>query len=178
MFIIIFLILGILILVVQTTILQLLPVWLGKPDILFLLIVYISCQADILRGSVVILLLGLLMDVFSGIFLGLYPVIYLLVFVFIKGISRKVAINEFAYQVPLAVISYLFVSIGMFLFFFSLAPETPPQWSWGTILLQLLMLAVIGAPVFGILDSIMNVYRSLSASGRLPGSKSANRFRQ
>lgn len=177
MYIIIFLILGILILVLQTTFLQLLPPWLGKPDILFLLIVYISCQSDILRGSVLILLLGLLMDVFSGVFLGLYPVIYLLVFAFIKGISRKIAINEFAYQVPLAVISYLFVSIGMFLFSFSLAPDTPPQWSWGTILLQLLMLAVIGAPVFGILDIIMNVYRSTAATGLLPGSKSSNRFK-
>jgi len=72
MFIAIFLILGILILVLQTTFLQLLPVWLGKPDILFLLVVHISCQPEIFRGSVVILLLGLLMDVFSGVFLGLY----------------------------------------------------------------------------------------------------------
>ena len=65
MFILIFLILGILILVLQTTFLQLLPAWLGSPDILFLLIVYISCQADIFRGAFVILLLGLLMDAFS-----------------------------------------------------------------------------------------------------------------
>ena len=177
MFIVIFLILGILILLLQTTFLQLMPAWLGKPDIIFLLIVYISCKSDILRGLVVVLLLGLLMDVFSGVFLGLYPVIYLLVFAFIKGISRRVAINEFAYQVPLAVISYLFVSTGMFLFSFSLAPDTPPQWSWGTIILQLLMLTVIGAPVFGIFDSIMNFYRSTSASGRLPGIKRSNRFR-
>jgi len=178
MFIIIFLILGILIIVMQTTFLQLLPAWLGKPDILFLLIIYISCKSDILRGSVVILMLGLLMDVFSGVFLGLYPVIYLLVFAFIKGISRKIAINEFAYQVPLAVISYLLVGTGMFLFSFSLAPDAPSQWSWGTMLLQLLMLAVIGAPVFGIFDSIMNFYRSTSASGRFPGSKRSNRFKQ
>ena len=178
MFIIIFLILGILILVLQTTFLQLLPAWLGKPDILFLMIIYISCQSEILRGSVLVLLLGLLMDVFSGVFLGLYPVIYLLVFAFIKGISRKIAINEFAYQVPLAVISYLLVGTGMFLFSFSLAPDAPSQWSWGTMLLQLLMLAVIGAPVFGIFDSIMNFYRSTSASGRFPGSKRSNRFKQ
>jgi len=177
MFIIIFLILGILVLVVQTTFLQLLPAWLGNPDILFLLIVYIACQTEILQGAVLILLLGLLMDVFSGIFLGLYPVIYLLVFAFIKGISRRISINEFAYQVPLALISYLLVSIGMFLFSYSLAPDTPPQWSWGLILLQLLMLAVIGGPVFGIFDAIMNFYRSLAASGRLPGTKSINRFK-
>jgi rod shape-determining protein MreD len=177
MFIVIFLILGILILVLQTTFLQLLPVWLGKPDILFLLIVHISCQSEMLRGAVVVLLLGLLMDVFSGVFLGLYPVIYLLVFAFIKGISRRVALNEFAYQVSLALISYLFVSIGMFLFSYSLAPDTPPQWSWGAIVLQLLILAIIGGPVVGIFDSITNFYRSTSASGRLPGTRSVNRFK-
>ena len=178
MFIILFLILGILILVLQTTVLQLLPAWLGKPDILFLLVVYISCQAELFRGSVLILLLGLLMDVFSGVFLGFYPVIYLLVFAFIKSISSRVAINEFAYQVPLALVSYLFVSIGMFLFTFSLGPDAPPQWSWGTILLQLLMLAVIGGPVFAFFDAVLNYYRSISAAGRLPGTRSANRFKQ
>ncbi len=173
----VFLIIGILILVLQTTFLQLLPAWLGKPDILFLLIVYIACQVDILRGAFIILLLGLIMDAFSGVFLGLYPVIYLLVLAFIKGISRQISINEFAYQVPLAVISYLLVSIGMFLFSFILAPESPPQWSWGIILLQLLILAVIGTPVFGIFDSIMNFYRSSSASGRFLGTKRSNRFK-
>jgi rod shape-determining protein MreD len=177
MFIVIFLILGILILVVQTTFLQLLPAWLGQPDILFLLIIYIACQEEILAGAVVILLLGLLMDVFSGVYLGLYPVIYLLIFAFIKGISRQITINEFAYQIPLAVIGYLLVSIFMFIFSYLLEPDSLPQWSWGTIILQLLMLAVIGAPVFGVFDAIMNFYRSTSASGRFIGSKSSNRFK-
>jgi rod shape-determining protein MreD len=177
MFIIVFLILGIFILVLQTTFLQLLPVWLGKPDILFLLIVYIACQVDIFRGALIILLLGLFMDAFSGIFLGLYPVIYLLVLAFIKGISRRVAINKFAYHVPLAVISYLFVSIGMYLFSFFLAPDSPPQWSWGTILLQLLILAVIGTPVFGIFDNIMDFCRRSSVSERFLGINRSNRFK-
>jgi len=177
MFVIIFLLLGIVILVLQTTFLQLLPDWLGKPDILFLLVVYVACQTDIFRGAFVIFLLGLLMDVFSGVFLGLYPVIYLLVLAFIKGISRKVAIDKFAYHVPLAVISYMFVGMGMYLFSFFLAPDSPPQWSWGTILLQLITLAVIGIPIFGIFDNIMDYCRSISASGRFPGTSRSNRFK-
>ena len=177
MFVIIFLLLGISILVLQTTFLQLLPAWLGKPDILFLLVVYIACQADIFRGAFVIFMLGLFMDAFSGVFLGLYPVIYLLVLAFIKSISRHVAINKFAYHVPLAVISYLFVGIGMYLFAFFLAPDSPPQWSWGTMLLQLLIIAVIGIPVFGIFDNIMDFCRSSSVSGRFLGINRSNRFK-
>jgi rod shape-determining protein MreD len=178
MFVIIFLILGILILVLETTFLQLLPAWLGKPDLLFLLIVYVACQADFFKGALVVLLLGLIMDSFSGVFLGLYPVIYLLVFAFIKGVSRQVAINQFAYQVPLAVICYLLVGVGMFLVSFFLAPESPPQWSWSAMLLQLLILAVIGTPVFGIFDSVSNFYHSSSASGRFLGTKRSNIFKQ
>jgi len=177
MFIVIFLILGIFILVMQTTLLQFFPVWLGKPDILFLLIVYIACQGNNLQGAVVVLMLGLLMDVFSGVFLGLYPVIYLLVFVFIKGVARQVAINEFAYQVPLAVISYLFIGIGMFGFAFYMAPDSLPQWPWEKVLLQLLILAVIGIPVYAIFDAIMSFYRKSTASGRLPGTRSSNIFK-
>lgn len=177
MFIAIFLILGILIIILETTFLQFLPIWLGKPDILFLLIVYISCQAENIGGLVLIFLLGLLMDVFSGVFLGFYPVVYLLVFAFIKGIARKIAINQFAYQIPLALISYLLVSICMFFFSYALEPDMVPQWSWGALLLQLLMLAVIGGPVFALFDTIVDLYRSTLATGRLPGSKSANRFK-
>ena len=177
MFFLIFFSLGISIIVLQTTILQLLPAWLGKPDILFLLVVYIACRGDMLRGALAILVLGLFMDVFSGVYLGLYPVMYLLVLSFIKGISRRVAINEFAYQVPLAVIAYLFVGIGMFFLALIMAPDSPPQWSWGTMLLQLLIIAVIGTPVFGLFDTIMNFYLSSSAAGRLLGSKRTNRFK-
>jgi len=177
MFIFIFLLLGIFILVLQTTFLQFFPDWLGKPDILFLLIVYLACQGGVLQEVVVVLLLGVLMDVFSGVYLGLYPVIYLLVFVFIKGVARRIAIHEFAYQVPLAVISYLFIGIGMFIFSFYMGPDHLPQWPWGKVLLQLLILAVIGTPVFAFFESIKNIYRKSSAAGRLPGTRSTNIFK-
>jgi rod shape-determining protein MreD len=177
MFIIVFLILGILVLVMQTTFLQFLPAWLGQPDLLFLLVVYVACQADFFKGALVVFILGLLMDTFSGVFLGLYPVTYLLVFAFIKGVSRQIAINQFAYQVPLAVISYFLVGTGMFLIAFFLTPESPPQWSWGAIILQVLILAVIGTPVFGFFDSMSNFCRSSSASGLFIGMKKSNRFK-
>jgi hypothetical protein len=45
------------------------------------------------------------------------------------------------------------------------------------MLLQLFIIAVIGTPIFGIFDSIMSLYRSISAAGRLPGARKANRFK-
>ena len=178
MFVFVFLVLGMITLVFQTTLLQLLPSWLGRPDLMFLFIVYIACRAGIIKGAFRVLVMGFLMDVFSGIFLGLYPVIYLLVFAFIKGISRQIAINEFAYQVPLALISYLLVNTGMFVVSFMLAPDSPPQWSWRGIILQLVMLAVIGIPFFGFLENIMNHLGTGSMSRRLLGARHGNRFNE
>jgi len=177
MFILTFFVLGIITLVLQTTLIQLLPAWLGRPDLMFLLIVYVACRADIIKGAFLILVMGFLMDVFSGVFLGLYPVIYLLVFAFIKGISRQISINEFAYQVPLALITYLLVNTGMFLVSFMLTPDSPPQWSWGGLLLQLIMLAVIGIPVFGFFESIMLHLGTGSMPRRLLGARHGNRFK-
>ena len=177
MFVLTFFILGIITLVLQTTLVQLLPAWLGRPDLMFLLIVYIACRAGIIKGAFLVLVMGFLMDVFSGVFLGLYPVIYLLVFAFIKGISRQISINEFAYQVPLALISYLLVNTGMFLVSIMLAPDSPPQWSWGVILLQLVMLAVIGIPVFGFFESIMRHLGIGSVPGLFLGARHGNRFK-
>ena len=177
MFVFIFFSLGIATLVIQTTLLQLLPPWLGKPDLMFLLIVYIACRPEIIKGAFLVLVMGFLMDVFSGVFLGLYPVIYLLVFAFIKGVSRQIAINEFAYQVPLALISYLLVNTGMFVISLILAPDSPPQWSWGGMILQLIVLAVIGIPVFGIYDGIMKNFVSGSIPRRFLGSRHGNRFK-
>ena len=177
MFVFIFFFLGIVTLVIQTTLLQLLPPWLGKPDLMFLLIVYIACRPEIIKGAFLVLVMGFLMDVFSGVFLGLYPVIYLLVFAFIKGISRQIVISEFAYQVPLAVISYLLVNTGMFVISFGLAPDSPPQWSWGEMILQLLMLTVIGIPVFAFFDGIMRYFVSGSRSRHFLGAGHGNRFK-
>ncbi len=176
MFVFVFLFLGMITLVFQTTLLQLVPSWLGRPDLMFLLIVFIACRAGIIKGAFVVLVMGFLMDVFSGIFLGLYPVIYLLVFAFIKGISRQIVINEFAYQIPLALISYLLVNTGMFIVSFMLAPDSPPQWSWRGIILQLVMLAVIGIPFFSFLENTMNHLGTGSMPRRLLGSKPGNRF--
>jgi rod shape-determining protein MreD len=177
MFIVISLALGIATLVIQTTLLQLLPAWLGSPDLMFLLVVHIACRPEIIKGAIIVLVMGFLIDVFSGVFLGLYPVIYLLVFAFIKGVSRQIAISEFAYQVPLALISYLLVNTGMFVISFILAPESPPQWSWGGMMLQLIVLAVIGIPVFGIYDGIMRNFVSGSIPRRLLGARHGNRFK-
>ena len=177
MLIINFLLLGVVLLIAQTTIFQMMPQWLGRPDLLFLLVIFLAYRIDIIRGAALTFMLGLLMDIFSGIFLGLYPVVYLLIFFFLKAISRHVAFGESAYQGPLVAASYLLATTGLFVFATILSPDNTPNWSWGIILLQVLLISVISIPLFGLFDYV-RMKTPKKISGWQPFSKnSGNRFR-
>lgn len=177
MFVAIFFALGIILLILQTTLLQVLPEWVGKPDILFILIVFIAVRMDVFKGAVLVLLFGLLMDIFSGIYLGLHPVIYLMLFFTLNGVTRHLAINETVHQVPIVTISYLLTCSGIFIFASMLSPENDLEWSWGRVLLQMVILAIITAPLFNLYTFVLSFFEDSSKlSYFLRKPKSGNRF--
>lgn len=155
MLIISFIVFGFFIFTLQTTLFPLLPTWIGRPDLVFLLVVFLAYRFDTIKGAALVFFIGLLLDVFSGIFLGIYPTIYLLIFFVLKMLSRHIA-NEATYQAPLAVISYLFSACCVFIISSLLAPEIQLDWSWRTMLLQILMLAIIAMPFFLLCELYMN----------------------
>lgn len=172
-----FLILGVFLLVLQTTLLQILPPWLGRPDMLFVLIVFLAFQVDIIRGAILVFLLGLINDVFSGIFLGLYPIVFLLVFFSIKAAAKNIAFKESIYQAPLAAASYLVTCSAVFVITVVLGPDNPPQWSWGVVTLQVLLTAVIALPLFSIFDFLLRTLSRKKIGPYVFKTKSDNRFR-
>jgi rod shape-determining protein MreD len=147
-----FLMVGIGLLILQTSIFPLLPVWLGRPDPLFVLIVYAALRLEIYQGAILTLVFGLLLDIFSGPFLGLYPVIYLTLFVILKTMAANLTIHETVHQVPLTLASYLFACVGLFVFASLLMPEDTLAWPWRGVLLQLFLLAILTIPLFQIYD--------------------------
>ena len=173
----VFFFLGVFLLILQTTLFQILPEWAGKPDLLFVLIVFLAIRVDVIKGAVLVLLFGLLMDIFSGIYLGLHPVIYLMLFFALNGITKHLAINESIHQVPLVVISYLLACNGIYIFASILSPDNDLVWSWSRLLLQIVILAIITAPLFKIYGwtlSLLENRSNLSSPWRK--SKSGNRF--
>lgn len=145
-----FFLLGILLLTLQTSLLISLPEWLGRPDPLFVLIVFVAARLELVHGAIVLLLLGLVMDIFSGVFLGLYPIVYLLLFFGLQSLSKRLIIQEVAHQIPLVLTCYLFVNSLLFIIATLLAPENDLVWNWKKILLQMLLLAVISLPLFSL----------------------------
>lgn len=150
--VVVFLIIGALLLVLQTSLIPMLPAWLGKPEFLFLLIVFIPSRMGVIPGASVAFLLGILSDVYSGIYLGLFPITYLLIFFILKGIYRFVAVNETFYQAPIVAVTYLLTCGGIFIAAMLLGDGNQPQWTWDAVLVRTLLVAILTMPFFSLFD--------------------------
>ena len=148
MFISTFFILGVFLLTLQTSLFQSFPDWFGRPDLLFVLFIFLATRSHTYQGAVLALLFGTLMDIFSGVYLGIYPLLYLALYVTLKTLSRHFMLNDQTYQAPLVAVSYLIFNIGIVVFSIILATGNELMWAWGQVLLQMLVLSVITLPLF------------------------------
>ncbi|MDZ7642652.1 MAG: rod shape-determining protein MreD [Desulfurivibrio sp.] len=174
----VFLVFGYLLLVLQTTFFHLLPGWLGRPDLLLLLLIFIALYLEVRRGLLLVLLLSLAMDVFSGSHLGVYPLVYLALFTVIRLLCRNLAIQDSIHQVPLVMISYLGVTAALPLLITMLSAASVTSWSWPLVLQNVLILGVLCLPFFHLcrrLQLLLEQRPPLSWSLFQP--RGANRYR-
>jgi rod shape-determining protein MreD len=169
--------LGVFLLILQTSLLTILPEWIGSPDPFFVLIVFVAIRLKLVHGAVLILVLGLIMDIFSGIFLGIYPITYLLLFFLLHGLSRRLAIHEVFHRIPLVIVSYLFVNSLLYSFASYLAPENELLWNWKEILMEIILLAVITLPLFTLFESFDTFLTPKKAAQFFLRPKNKNTFR-
>ncbi|HET97150.1 MAG TPA: rod shape-determining protein MreD [Desulfurivibrio alkaliphilus] len=139
---------GIIFLVLQTTMFHRFPAWIGQPDLLFLLLVFVALQLGTFRGLVLTLLLGMMLDIFSGVHLGVYPLAYLLLFSVIKAISRNLALKDSVHQVPLVMVGFLGFAACVHLLVSLLSPENETYWAWPQLLQHIVILGVACLPFF------------------------------
>ncbi len=155
-----FLLAGIVSIVLQTTIFQFLPDWIGKIDPLFILIVFLGLRLDYLPGTVISIILGLIMDIFSGIFMGLYPLLYLFLFLIIKTITQKLIIEEHLYKMVLVGMSFLLSGSGVWIIINTfIDPEGIFPWSWGAVCIQALLTGAISFPFFFVYQKVWSFTR-------------------
>lgn len=161
-----FLLVGIVSIILQTTVFQFLPDWIGKIDPLFILIVFLGLRMDYLPGTVISIILGLIMDIFSGIFMGFYPLLYLLLFLIIKSITQKLIIEEHLYKMALVGISFLLSGSGVWIIINTfIDPEGIFPWSWEAVCIQALLTAAISFPFFFVYHKVWSLSRAKKKSG-------------
>lgn len=176
MLITVFIILGSFLLVIQSSTLTLMPKWIGSPDLLFLLVLFIATKMDICRGIILVMIYGLMMDVFSGVILGLYPTVYLGLFISIQYLSRHIMTDEPAHQPLLAALSYLACSGAVYLGTAVFSPNFTIYWGWRDLLLEMFILAILVLPVFQVFDRLILATNSDQNRFLFLRKKSGNRF--
>lgn len=172
-----FIILGTLLLVLQTSILPIMPGWFAKIDPLFVLVVFVSVRLDPYRGALLVIYFGMLTDIFSGIYSGLHPVVYLALHFTINLLSRPLVLNEPPHQIPLVLSSYLFVLSLTHMITTFLSPEAVSLWNWKEIFVRLLLLTLITMPLFSLYDFSMTRLSPKKALEILIKPRNKNRFR-
>jgi rod shape-determining protein MreD len=140
--------LGIALIVAQTTLLEYLPLWLGRPDFVFILVAFTAYRFAWIPGIVLVFALGWVMDVVAGIYLGLYPLICLLTFAALKLLTNKSPVKESTYQIPLVGVSHLLLQMFFFFVYSIILPEMVPEWSWFRTLERTLLVVVSAIPLF------------------------------
>lgn len=172
-----FVALGLVLLSIQTTVFSLFPDWLGKPDLVFILLVFVAYRFNWLAGLFLAFCLGWMMDVVSGMFLGTYLYMALLVFCLVKFFTQNSPVKETAYQVPLVGLSYFVLQCLFYIFFLFTQPGVLPPWAWGRVVQETFILLVAAIPCFVLFNWMYEKISLHRLASKMKKRSPANRFR-
>ena len=174
---ILFLLVGVFLIVMQTTVLQSLPAWFGFPDFVFILVAFIAFRFDWLRCCLLSFILGWMMDVVSGIYLGMFVFKYLILFSIIHLVTRNSPVKESAYQVPLVGVSYFLIQLGFYAALMLSAADLIAPWSWNRMAMETIILVIATVPCFLLFNSLYEYVHNRRTITRVVRKRGGNRFR-
>jgi rod shape-determining protein MreD len=172
-----FLLIGMLLVVVQTSVLQTLPAWFGFPDLVYILVAFIGFRFDWLRGGILAFALGWMTDVMTGIYLGVFVIKYLSVFLVINLLTQNSPVKESAYQVPLVGVSYFLAQIGFYALLSVATADLVAPWSWNRTGRETIILMIATIPCFILFNSLYEYLLKRRVVPRVVRRKGGNRFR-
>lgn len=178
MIVFVFIALGLLLIVLQTSIFMIHPLWVATPDLYYILVAYLAYRFDLLRSLIVIFPLSWTLDVFSGVVLGMYPAICFGTFLLLKILSVKVPLRESFYQVPMIGVSFLVVSKIVYLGISLFEPGVLAPWSWPEMLIRTGIIILLAFPLFRLFDYISTRMQRSFIPYRLLRVRAGNRYRQ
>lgn len=174
----VFFLLGTFFIILQTTLFQSFPGWIGVPDLVFLQIVFMAIHLRVYEGAFLTLVFGVMLETLSGYFLGLYALAYLLIFTITKGLSAALSINEANHQPPIVALGYLLANGFVYICSVMLANVDQSSWDWGGLLQRVLIVIVLVVPVNHFFNLILDFCdRGIEKKQLFFYRKSGNRYR-
>ncbi len=159
---------GVLLIVVQTTLLEYLSLSAGRPDLLFVLIAFIAYRFAWIPGILLVFSLSWVLDVVASIYLGLYPLVCLLLFAGLKTLTNKSPVKESTYQIPLVGVSYLLMQIFFYFINSLLLPDMLPEWSWIGVLQRTVLAVLAAIPLFILFNRLYEYFQQRRLRGKPP----------
>ncbi|MDW7772714.1 MAG: hypothetical protein SCH71_07465 [Desulfobulbaceae bacterium] len=178
MTVLVFIVLGILLIVLQTSVFMIHPLWVAAPDFYFILVAFLAYRFDLLRSLIIIFPLSWIMDVFSGVVLGMYPAICFGAFLLLKTLSVKVPLRESYYQMPLIGVGYLVVAKIVYFGISLFEPGVLVPWSWPEMLIRAGLMILLAFPLFRFFEYISKRLQHNFIPYRLLRVRAGNRYRQ
>ncbi|CAK8717414.1 MAG: rod shape-determining protein MreD [Candidatus Electronema aureum] len=174
----VFILVGLLLAAVQTTVFMPGPLWPVAPDLYYVLVAYVACQFSLCRGIIILLPVSCVMDVYSGTLVGLYPAICCCGWLLLKFMTIKMPVRKPLYQLPLVAVSYLLISWLSSLLLDILQPEAGILWSWPPMLFRAGLVCLFSYPLFRCFDFLDSRLRGKFSFAGPKGAGTGNQFRQ
>jgi rod shape-determining protein MreD len=174
----VFILIGLFLATVQTTLFMPGPLWPAAPDLYYILVAYAACQFSLCQGIIIILPVSCVMDVYSGTVIGLHPAFCGCGWLLLKFMTLKMPVRRPLYQLPLVAASYLLVSWLTALLIDVLQQADEIVWSWPLMLFRAGLLLLFSYPLFRSFDFLNSKLRGKFSLTKTDGSGPGNQFRQ
>jgi rod shape-determining protein MreD len=159
---------GIVLIIAQTTLLEYLPLWLGRPDLVFIVVAFIAYRFAWIPGILLVFALSWVLDVVASIYLGLYPLVCLLAFAALKTLTNKSPVKESTYQIPLVGLSFFLMQIFFYFVNSILLPDMLPEWSWIGVLQRTILVVLASVPLFILFNRLYEYILKRRLRGKPP----------
>lgn len=147
-----FVVVGVVLAVLQTTLCMPTPTWLLAPDLYYVLVAYLAFHLELPRSLIVLFPLVCVLDVLSGTILGMYALICFSGHLLLRLLAAKLPVKQYLYQVPLVGLSYVAVSWAVYLLLELLEPGQQVAWSWWKMLVRTVLVTALSYPLFLLFD--------------------------
>ncbi len=179
MTVVVFILTGVLLVVIQTVADLVYPLELYNPDLYYLLIAFLAFRLDLFRSLLIVFPISWTLDIVSGIFLGFYPVLCFGGYFFLKIAADRLPVKTSYYHIPFVALSYVLVSLLLYLVISFFSPESLADGSWKKLAVRAVLILVLAPPFFRLFERIYSAVteRNRHHHGRLFTLKRGNRYR-
>ena len=149
-----FILVGLLLVILETTVFMPRLGWLYPPDLYFILVAFLAYRLEFIHSLIILFPLACFLDVLCGTMLGSYALICFGCYFFVRTISGKLPIREPLYQIPLIGAAYLVVHWLVYLLLNFLQPGHLAPWNWLQMIIRALEVVILGYPMFYFFEKV------------------------